>query len=42
VIEWIFSILKQTFCVLLLVSPKFDKTTQAKLIPALAALHNFH
>ncbi len=41
VIEWIFSILKQTFCVLLLVSPKFDKTTQAKLIPALVALHNF-
>jgi len=42
VIEWIFSILKQSFHVLLSVSPKFDKTTQAKLIPALVALHNFH
>lgn len=33
--------MKREFRVLLSVSPEFDQATQIKLVPALAAIHNF-
>lgn len=41
VIERIIGILKKSYRIFRCVSPEFNKTTQTKLVPALAALHNF-
>ena len=42
VVERIFGMLKRKFRILLCVSPEFPKSAQIKLIPGLAAIHNFN
>ncbi|KIK81082.1 hypothetical protein PAXRUDRAFT_156934 [Paxillus rubicundulus Ve08.2h10] len=40
IIEWIFGVIKHFFC-LMIACPEYSVATQAKLVPALAILHNF-